>query len=131
VLALAAVATLQAAAQERAPPPPFAYVGTVERGSERYAVLAARDQSVLLVQAGETINNEYRVQSIAGERLLLVNLASGRVQELVLALPGSSGEQAPPPAPPREPSAAQEPAVDPPSSPSAPPAEGARPGYAH
>jgi hypothetical protein len=130
VLVLAAVATPQAAAQERAPPPPFVYVGTVERGSERYAVLAARDQSVLLVQAGETINNEYRVQSIAGERLLLVNLGSGRVQELVLALPGSSGVQAPPPVEsPREPSPAQEPAIDTPSS--APPEDGARPGYAH
>jgi len=120
----------QAVAQERAPPP-FTYVGTLDQDSERYAVLTKRDQSVLLVRAGETINNEYRVQSIAGERLLLVNLASGRVQELALALPGSSGIQAPPPEPPREPSAAQEPAIEPPASPSAPPAEGARPGYAH
>ncbi len=130
MLALAAVAAPQAAAQERALPP-FTYVGTLDQGSERYAVLTKRDQSVLLVRAGETINNEYRVQSIAGERLLLVNLASGRVQELALALPGSSGLQAPPPQPPREPSAAQEPAIDPPASPSAPPVEGARPGYAH
>lgn len=118
----------QAVAQERAPPP-FTYVGTLDQGSERYAVLTARDQSVLLVRAGETINNEYRVQSIAGERLVLVNLASGTVQELALALPGSSGSQAPPPEPPREPSPAQEPAVDTPSS--APPGEDARPGYAH
>jgi hypothetical protein len=107
----------QAAAQKRAPPP-FAYVGTVDQGSERYAVLTARDQSVLLVRAGETINNEYRVQSIAGERLLLVNLASGMVQVLALALPGSSGVQA-----------AQEPAIALPSS--APPVEGARPRYDH
>jgi hypothetical protein len=117
VLALAAVAP-QAAAQERAPPPPFAYVGTLDQGSERYAVLTARDQSVLLVRAGETINNEYRVHSIAGERLLLVNLASGRVQELALALPGSSGVQAAPP-------------LEPPPEPSAPAVEGARPGYEH
>ena len=95
-------------------------------------MLTARDQSVLLVRAGETINNEYRVQSIAGERLLVVNLASGRVQELALALPESSGVQAPPPPePPREPDAAQEPAIDTPSSASAPPVEGARPGYEH
>jgi hypothetical protein len=117
VLALATVA-LQATAQERAPAPPFAYVGTLDQGSERYAVLAARDQSVLLVRAGETINNEYRVQSFAGERLFLVNLASGRVQELALALPGSSGVQA-----------AQEPAIALPSS--ALPVEGARPRYEH
>jgi hypothetical protein len=128
---LAAVAT-PAAAQQRTPPPPFAYVGTVERGTERFAVLAARDQSVVLVRAGETINNEYRVESIAGERLLLVNLASGKVQELALAQPGGSGEQAPPtPEPQREPSAAQEPPTETPSSASGPPAEGARPGYAH
>jgi hypothetical protein len=131
LLALAAVAP-QAAAQERAPPPPFAYVGTLDQGGERYAVLLARDQSVLLVRAGETINDEYRVRSIAGERLLLMNLASGTVQELALPLPGSSGVQAPPAAePPREPSTPQEPAIDTPSSASAPPGEGARPGYAH
>lgn len=130
-LALAAGAP-QAAAQERAPPPPFAYVGTVDRGSERYAVLTTRDQSVLLVRAGETINHEYRVHSIAGERLLLVNLASGMLQELALALSGSSGVQAPPtPEAPSEPGAAQEPAIDTPSSSSAPPGEDARPGYAH
>ena len=127
MLTLAAVAP-QAVAQERAPPP-FTYVGTLDQGSERYAVLTKRDQSVLLVRAGETINNEYRVQSIAGERLLLVNLASGMAQELALALPGNSGSQAPPPEPPREPGAAQESATDTPSS--APPAEGARPGYEH
>jgi hypothetical protein len=112
-----------AAAQVRAAPPPFAYVGTLDQGSERYAVLTARDQSVLLVRAGETINNEYRVQSIAGERLLLLNLASGMAQELALALPGSSGVHAP--------GAVQESAVDTPSSASAPPVEGARPGYEH
>jgi hypothetical protein len=108
----------QAAAQERAPLPPFAYVGTVERGSERYAVLTKRDQSVLLVRAGETIDNEYRVQSIAGERLLLVSLASGLVQELALAQPGSSGVQAAP-----------APAIDTPSSAAA--VEDARPKYEH
>ena len=108
----------QAAAQERAPPPPFAYVGTVDRGSERYAVLAARDQSVVLVRAGETINNEYRLDSIAREHLVLVNLASGMVQALALALPGSAGVQAPP-----------QPAIETPAS--APAAEGARPTYEH
>jgi hypothetical protein len=129
MLAFAAVAP-QAAAQGRGPPLPFAYVGTVDQGSERYAVLTARDQAVLLVRAGETINNEYRVESIAGERLLLVNLASGMVQELALALPGSSGVQAaPPPEPMREPDAEQEPASETPAS--AAPVKGARPGYAH
>ena len=112
----------QATAQVRAPPP-FTYVGTLDQGSERYAVLTNRDQSVLLVRAGETINNEYRVQSIAGERLLLVNLASGRVQELALALPGSSGVHAP--------GATQESAIETRSSASVPPVEGARPGYEH
>ncbi len=70
-LALALAAALpQAAAQKRAAPVPlmplpFVYVGTLDQGSERYAVLAARDPSVLLVRAGDTINNQYRVQSIA------------------------------------------------------------------
>jgi hypothetical protein len=118
---LAAVAP-QATAQERAPPP-FTYVGTLDQGSERYAVLTKRDQSVLLVRAGQTIDDEYRVQSIAGERLLLVNLASGRLQELALALPGSSDVHAP--------GATQESAIETPSSASAPPVEGARRAYEH
>ena len=127
-LAFAALVPL-AAAQERAPSLPFSYVGTVDRDSERYAVVAARDQSVLLVRAGETINNEYRVHSI-GERLRLVSLASGRVYELALGLPGGSGAPAaPPPEPPREPRAAQESATETPAS--APAGEGARPGYEH
>ena len=121
-LALAALAP-QAAAQNRAPPP-FAYVGTLDQGSERYALLAARDQSVLLVRAGETINDEYRVQSIAGERLLVVHVMSGAVQTLTLSAPGApqnqgasappGGTTPPPPVPASEP--------DP---------DGARPGYAH
>lgn len=122
-LALAALAP-QAAAQKRAPPPPFAYVGTLDQGGERYALLAARDQSVLLVRAGETINDEYRVQSIAGERLLVVHVVSGAVQTLTLSAPGvpqnlgtsptPSGTTAPPPVPA-----------------SGPDPDGARPGYAH
>lgn len=105
----------QAAAQQRPPALPFTYVGTVERGSERFAVLAARDQSVLVVRAGETINGHYRVHSI-GERLRLVELASGVAHELALVLPGSSGAQAAP-------------AVEIPAN--APPAEGDRPRYEH
>ena len=131
VLALAAVAP-HAAAQKRAQPPPFAYVGTLDQGSERYAVLAARDQSVLLVRAGETINNEYRVQSIADERLLLVNLASGAVQALARdapTVPAAVPQHTPVAAPPRLPDAPEEAGTA--ASPSEPAEEGARPGYAH
>ena len=105
-----------AAAQQRQPALAFAYVGTVDRGSERFAVLA-RDQSVLVVRAGETINGQYRVHSI-GERLRLVELASGVVHELALARPSSPGAPA-----------AQQPAVEIPAN--APPAEGDRPKYEH
>jgi hypothetical protein len=123
-----------AAAQKRAAPVPlmpvpFAYVGTLDQGSERYAVLAARDQSVLLVRAGETINNQYRVQSIAEERLMIVNLASGAVQAL-------AREAAPPTAAP--PTLATPTAAAPPDAPgeaepaaTAPESPGARPQYGH
>ena len=126
VLALSAVAP-HAAAQKRAQPPPFAYVGTLDQGSERYAVLAARDQSVLLVRAGETINNEYRVQSIAGERLLVVHLVSGAVQTLTLtALSAPENPGTPPPQLPEVPKEAIT------AVPASEPAEeGARPGYEH
>ena len=121
-LALTAVAPL-AAAQARAQPLPFSYVGTLDQGRERYAVLAARDQSVLLVRAGETINNEYRLQSIAGERLLVVHIISGAVQTLTLSAPGAPqnpGTTAPPST-----------TTPPPLPASEPDPDGARPGYAH
>ena len=113
-LAVAALAPQAAAQKHTTPPLPFAYVGTLDQDSERYAVLAKRDQSLLLVRAGETINDEYRVQSIAGERLLVVHLASGAVQTLTLSEPGA-------------PQAASPPA----SEASEPDRDGARPGYAH
>ncbi|HZO00647.1 MAG TPA: hypothetical protein VFB93_05575 [Burkholderiales bacterium] len=134
MLALAAAAP-DAAAQKRAAPLPFTYLGTLDQGGERYAVLAARDQSVLLVRTGETIGSEYRVQSIAEEQLLLVNLASGAVQALVRdASPAPQNASAPPPnvsvaLPPQLPEAPEEAGTA--ASPSEPAAEGARPGYAH
>jgi len=127
MLAFAAAAP-EAAAQKRAAPLPFAYVGTLDQGSERYAVLAARDQSVVLVRAGETINNEYRVQSIAEERLLLVNLASGAVQALAREVSTAPQNVSVAP-PPQLPDAPDEAGIGAPAS--EPAAEGARPGYAH
>ena len=133
MLALA-IAAPQAAAQKRAGPLPFTYVGTLDQGDERYAVLAARDQSVLLVRAGETINNEYRVQSIADERLLLVNLASSAVQALARTAPAAPDARAAPesvnvPAPPRLPDVPEEADTD--ARASEPGPEGARRRYEH
>jgi hypothetical protein len=77
--ALAAVSP-QAAAQK---PLPFAYVGKVVRDGERYAVIV-RDGAVDFVRAGDTIGGEYRVQSVADDRLLVMDLERGVVQTLAL-----------------------------------------------
>jgi Pilus assembly protein, PilP len=136
VLAIAAAAP-EAAAQKRAAPLPlpFTYVGTLDQGAERYAVLAARDQSVLMVRAGDTIGNDYRVQSVTDERVLLVNLKSRVVEALARVAPAAPesgaapvapetvGAQAPPPEAPSE--------ADSSARSSAPEADRARPGYGH
>lgn len=126
-LALAAAAP-PAAAQKRTAPPPFTYVGTLDQGSERYAVLAARDQSVLLVRAGDAIDSEYRVQSIAEERLLVVHVASGAVQTLALTAPATA-ENASSAPPPRLPDVPEEAGSAAPAS--EPEEPGARPRYGH
>ena len=128
---LAIAAAPEVAAQKRGAPPPFSYVGTLDQGAERYAVLAARDQSVLVVRAGETIENKYRVQSVTDERLLLVNLASGAVETLVRSVPAApvatesaDAEVPPTPEPPSEAGVDERPSA-------APETERARPGYGH
>jgi hypothetical protein len=72
------------------PPVPFAYVGKLVEGGQRYAVLA-RDQSVLVARAGETIGGRYRVQSIMEDQLLLMNLDFGVVQALAFSSPRAPG----------------------------------------
>jgi hypothetical protein len=126
-LAVALLAPQALAQKQTTPPLPFAYVGTLDQGSERYAVLAKRDQSVLLVRAGETINDEYRVHSIVGERLLVVHLVSGAVETLTLPAPGAAEAASAPPS--QLPDVAKEAASAAPAS--EPDPDGARPGYAH
>jgi hypothetical protein len=85
LLALAGVAA--------APAPPFAYVGKLQQGGERYAVLQRAD-AVLVVRAGDAIGGEYRVQSVADERVLVVHLASGAVQTLPFSSSQTSSKSA-------------------------------------
>lgn len=75
-----AAASPQADAQKQLP---FAYVGKVVRDGERYAVIV-RDGTVDFVRAGDTIGGEYRVQSVADDRLLVMDLERGVVQTLAL-----------------------------------------------
>lgn len=74
---------LACAAQARPPPLPFAYVGKVVRDGQRYAVIV-RDGTVDFVRAGDTIGGEYRVQSVADDRLVVMDLERGVVQTLAL-----------------------------------------------
>jgi hypothetical protein len=98
----------QAAAQERPPVLPFAYVGKLIADNERYAVLA-REGNLLLVRAGDVLARQYRVQSFTDQQLLLTNLQSGVTQALAFGaqdLPQRAAS-------------------------AAPAAESARPGYEH
>ena len=81
VLAAALAALSPHAAAQKALP--FSYVGKVVRGGEHYAVIV-RDGTVDFVRAGDTIGGEYRVQSIADDRLLVMDLERGVVQSLAL-----------------------------------------------
>lgn len=61
------------------PAVPYAYVGKLTDGRNRYAVLA-RDQAVLIVKAGDAVGDVYQVQTIGETELRLLHVALGAVQ---------------------------------------------------
>jgi len=77
------------------PPLPFTYVGKLIEGGQRSAVLA-RDQSVLVVRAGDSIGGRYRVEAVRDEQVLLLNLEFRVVQPLAFSGPAAAGGAASP-----------------------------------
>ena len=70
------------------PPLPFAYVGKLAEGEQRYAVLS-RDQQVFVVRAGDSLLGRYRVESVREEQVLLLNLEFRTVQPLAFSGPAA------------------------------------------
>jgi hypothetical protein len=68
--------------QPVAPPMPFLYVGQIA-GREGPTILLSRGAESFAVKAGEPIDNDYRLESVAGEELTIVYLPLNERQILV------------------------------------------------
>jgi hypothetical protein len=68
------------------PRPPFAYVGKLADGNQRYAVLS-RDQQVFVVRQGDSLAGRYRVEAVREEQVLLYSLDHRVVQPLAFTGP--------------------------------------------
>ena len=75
-----------AAAPAPPPRPPFAYVGKLAEGNQRYAVLS-RDLQVFVVRPGDSLMGRYRVEAVRDEQVLLLNLEHRVVQPLAFTGP--------------------------------------------
>ena len=66
-----------------APPMPFQFVGRIQ-GREGQTILLARDAESFSVKAGEEIDSDYRLESVANETLTIVYLPLNERQTLDL-----------------------------------------------
>jgi hypothetical protein len=64
-----------------APPLPFQYVGQIQ-GREGPTILLSRGAESFSVRAGEPIDNDYRLESVAGDALTIVYLPLNQRQTL-------------------------------------------------
>lgn len=72
-------------ARPTAPPLPFAFVGMVESGTPRPAVFLAMGEALLVVSAGELLDNGlYRVESLDASHIVLMHLPTQTVQSIDL-----------------------------------------------
>ena len=68
-----------------APPLPFAFVGMVESGTPRPAAFLAMGDALLVVSAGELLDNGiYRVESLDSSRIVLTHLPTQTSQSIEL-----------------------------------------------
>lgn len=73
------------AAPPTAPPLPFAFVGMVESGTPRPAAFLAMGDALLVVSAGELLDNgTYRVESLDASRIVLTHLPTQTSQSIDL-----------------------------------------------
>lgn len=66
-----------------APPLPFTFVGLLEKGADRPTAFVAKGDVLLVVAAGETIdNNNYRVDTLNAQKIVVTYLPMGIQQTL-------------------------------------------------
>lgn len=80
-LAIEKVAKPADPAPPSAPPLPFVYIGRYSEAGRQIAMLMRGDQ-LLLLQQGETVDNMYRVEKIATDRIELAYLPLGTRQSV-------------------------------------------------
>lgn len=66
-----------------APPLPFTFIGK-RRSADAWQVFLGRGDEVLIVQEGQTLANQYRVESVAPPLMTLTYLPLGQTQTLAI-----------------------------------------------
>lgn len=66
-----------------APPLPFIFVGLMEQGAARPQAFLAKGDALLVVAAGDTIdNNTYRIETLSAQKIVITYLPMGLQQTL-------------------------------------------------
>lgn len=66
----------------KAPPLPFTFVGLLESGAEKPAAFLAHGDALLVVSAGEVVENDYRIESLSPTEVVLMYLPLKERQKL-------------------------------------------------
>jgi len=66
----------------KAPPLPFSFVGLLEKGGPKPAAFLARGDALLVVSAGDVIDNDYRVESLSEREIVVTYLPLNERQSL-------------------------------------------------
>lgn len=69
----------------RAPPLPFSFVGLVERGTEQPTAFLARGEELIVVTAGETLDRNYRVESMTPTEIVFTYMPLKERQTLTVS----------------------------------------------
>ena len=68
----------------KAPPLPFTFVGLLERGAGKPAAFLARGEALLVVSEGDTVESDYRVESLSSTEVVLTYLPLRERQKLIV-----------------------------------------------
>jgi len=67
----------------KAPPLPFSFVGLLEKGGPKPAAFLARGDALLVVSAGDVIDNDYRIESLSNREIVVIYLPLNERQTLI------------------------------------------------
>jgi hypothetical protein len=66
----------------KAPPLPFTFVGLLEKGAGKPSAFLARGEALLVVSEGETVETDYRIESLSPTEVVLTYLPLHERQRL-------------------------------------------------